>query len=89
VCVVPAMLFKDVFVRKILWTVVAVIGLAALAAPPAHAGATCKIVPSFCPPPPAGGGGGGTQSVPEPATLGVLAAGVAAALAARRRRNKK
>jgi PEP-CTERM motif len=46
----------------------------------------CKILPFLCPPAP--GGNGPPKSVPEPATIAVLAAGVAASLAARRRRNK-
>jgi hypothetical protein len=74
-------------VRNIIWALLALVGMVGFAAPPAYAGATCKIVPSWCPPPP---GGGGTTSVPEPATLGVLAMGAcAAALAAAKRRGKK
>jgi hypothetical protein len=69
------------------WTLLALAALVTFGLP-AHANSTCKVVPSWCPPP-TGGGGGGT-SVPEPATLAVLAAGVCAAgLAHRRRRNKK
>jgi hypothetical protein len=67
------------------------LAFAALAtfAPLAQAsGIICRILPFLCPPAP-GTGGGGT-SVPEPATLAVLAVGACAAgLAARRRRNKK
>jgi len=47
------------------------------AAGPAQAAVTCRIVPSLCPPEPHKGGKG--DSVPEPATLAVLAAGAAAA----------
>ena len=72
--------------RTLTWSLVAASALAGLQAPPAYAGATCKIVPSWCPPPP---DGGGPSSVPEPATMTVLALGACAAgIAARRRRRK-
>jgi PEP-CTERM motif len=71
--------------RKVIWTLLALAGLLTLAAPPAMAGATCQLVPSWCPPAPPGSGGG-KAPVPEPATLAVLGAGAAAALAARRRK---
>jgi hypothetical protein len=74
-------------VRNVVSALLITVGLLALGTPPAEAGVTCKIVPSWCPPPP-GGGGGGT-SVPEPATLIVLAVGACAAGLAVRRRNKK
>jgi hypothetical protein len=78
--------------RKLTLAMIAVASLLALSVSPAHAGATCKIIPSFCPPPPGGGGGGGggggSQSVREPATLVLLAAGAAAGIAAARRRRK-
>jgi len=63
-----------------------VAGALVVGATSADAGTTCKVVPSWCPPPP--GGGGGT-SVPEPASLAVLAMGACAAAIAARRRNKK
>lgn len=70
-------------VRNVILAVVMTVGVLALGATPAYAGSSCKLVPSFCPPAPGGGG-----AVPEPGTLGVLAAGALAAVAARRR-NKK
>ena len=72
----------------LVWSLVAVVGLVGLQAPEAHAGATCSLVPSWCPPAP-GGGGGGSSTVPEPATLTVLALGAAAAGIASRRRPRK
>jgi hypothetical protein len=80
-------------VKNIIWSLVAVAALGVAGTTPAYAasGGTsiiCKILPFLCPPSPVGGGGG-KPSVPEPATLAVLGAGVAASLAARRRRNKK
>jgi len=76
-----------VAVRNIIWALLAALGMVLSGAQTAQAAATCKVVPSWCPPAP--GGSGGTESVPEPATLGVLAMGAwAAALAASRRRKK-
>jgi len=73
-------------VRNIFWALLVALGVVALGSEPASAGATCKVVPSWCPPAP--GGSGGTNSVPEPATLGVLAMGACAAAVAARRRRK-
>jgi hypothetical protein len=75
--------------RELIWVLVATVGALAFGTAPAQAAVTCKVIPSLCPPPPHEGHGG-KESVPEPATLGVLAAGAAAAaLAARSRRGKK
>lgn len=77
--------------KNLMWTVVAVAALGIAGTTPAYAGSgslLCKVLPFLCPPSPVGGGGG-TPSVPEPETLAVLGAGVAASLAARRRRAKK
>ena len=73
--------------RNMIWSLVAVASVLVLGAPEANAGATCTIIPSMCPPPSPGSGGKGS-SVPEPATLAVLAAGAAAAGIANRRRKK-
>jgi hypothetical protein len=70
---------------KLTLVMIAAATLLALSVSPAHAGATCKIIPTFGPPPPGSGGGGGSQPVPEPATLAPLAAGAAAEIAAARR----
>ena len=73
--------------RRMAWMLAVATAVTISAAGPAQAAVTCRIVPSLCPPEPHKGGKG--DSVPEPATLAVLAAGAAAAgLAARRRRNK-
>ena len=78
--------------KNLMWSFVAVAALGVAGTTPAYAGSgqsiICKILPFLCPPSPVGGGGG-NPSVPEPATLAVLGAGVAASLAARRRRGKK
>ena len=74
-------------VRNIVVSVFIIVGMFAVGTPTADAGTTCKIVPSWCPPSPGGEGGG--SSVPEPASLLVLAAGACAAGLAARRRNKK
>jgi hypothetical protein len=76
----------------------AVTALMALGAPIAEAGATCKIIPSWCPGDSSTKGeshngtiGTTRTSVPEPGTLMLLAAGVTAVGSAvyRRRKNKK
>jgi hypothetical protein len=72
-------------------SLIAIAALGVAGTTPAYAGNSgagliCKILPFLCPPPV--GGGGPPKSVPEPATMAVLAAGVAASLAARRRRDK-
>jgi hypothetical protein len=75
---------------------VAIVGLAVIGTPLAEAGVTCKFVPSWCPAtdknaPPAANGGSSTAtktSVPEPATLMLLAAGASAVGVAMRRRRK-
>ncbi len=72
--------------RNILLALVAVVAVVAFGASPAHAGATCKVVPTWCPPTTPGGGG---SPVPEPGTLAVLAAGALGAKLAAARRNKK
>jgi hypothetical protein len=74
-------------VKKLSLAAMVAVALVAGATSSVQAGTTCKVVPSWCPPPP-GGGGGGT-SVPEPASLAVLAVGACAAALAARRRNKK
>jgi hypothetical protein len=74
-------------VRRTAWALVIAGSFLAVAAMPAQAGGTCKIVPSMCPPAAPGSGGG---KVPEPASMTILGVGaLAAGLAARRRRNKK
>jgi hypothetical protein len=78
---------QEKLVRKTTSTLVILVGLLGLGVPPAEAGVTCKVAPSWCPPPP--GGQNGDTSVPEPATLAVLAAGACVAGLAARRRNKK
>jgi hypothetical protein len=78
-------------VKNLSLSIVAILALGVGAVSPAYAssgggGLICKILPFLCPPAP--GGNGPPKSVPEPATMAVLAAGVAATLAARRRRDK-
>jgi hypothetical protein len=77
--------------KNTIWTIIAVAALGALGTTPAHAsgggGFLCNIpiIGQFlCPPSPGGGGGGG--SVPEPASLAILAAGAGLVGAAVRRR---
>ena len=79
-----------------IWSLVAVAALAAASTTPAYASGggnwLCNI-PIFgqylCPPAPPGSGGGGGNSVPEPATVAVLAAGAGLVGAALRRRRPK
>ena len=78
--------------RKVGLALIAVTAVLSFAAPMANAGEVlgCKIVKTMCPAdPPANYKGDGTHSVPEPATLTLLGAGVAAvgAAIARRRKN--
>jgi PEP-CTERM motif len=77
---------KGMHMKNMLWVLLAMVAVVSLGATPAHAGQTCKVVPSMCPPAP---GGGGATSVPEPASLLVLAMGAGAAAIAARRRKKK
>jgi hypothetical protein len=72
--------------KNMLWVLLAVVVVVSLEVTPAHAGTTCKVVPSLCPPAP---GGGSPTSVPEPASLLVLGIGAGAAALAARRRGKK
>jgi hypothetical protein len=53
----------------------------------AHAAATCKMIPQFCPP--IEQDNGGPSEVPEPATIALLAAGVGALGLRAYRRNKQ
>ena len=82
--------------KNTIWTIIAVAMLGALGTTPAHAssggGFLCNlpiIGKLLCPPTPGGGGGGGGNSVPEPASLAILAAGAGMVGAAVRRRRMR
>ena len=79
--------------RKLGWALIGVTAFTAFGLQTAVAGETCKIVPSWCPADRDTGHGEQARatSVPEPATLMLLGAGVSAvgAAALRRRKNKK
>jgi PEP-CTERM motif len=73
-------------IKNIAWTLAASALLLPLATGPVDAGVTCKIVPTWCPPDHDHDRG---TSVPEPATIAVLALGACAAGLAARARKKK
>jgi hypothetical protein len=73
--------------RKVMLGVLACAWMAA-GAPAAHSlGATCSVIPSWCPAPVHDPGSPGT-STPEPGTLGLLALGAAASVGMLRRKKK-
>ncbi len=78
--------------KNTIWMIIAVAALGALGTTPAHAsggGFLCGIPiigKLLCPPSPGGGGG---NSVPEPASLAILAAGAGMVGAAVRRRRMR
>jgi PEP-CTERM motif len=79
--------------KNTIWSLVAAATLAAMGTTPVYASGgqawycSIPIIGRYlCPPAP--GGGGGTHSVPEPASLAVLAAGAGLVAAAVRRRRR-
>ena len=65
--------------------------IVAISAPAAHAGQSCKWIPSWCPAqsdPDPGNSGHHDHSVPEPGTLGLLVMGAAASIGMLRRKKR-
>jgi hypothetical protein len=80
--------------KNTIWSLVAAATLAAMGTTPVYASGgrawycNIPIIGQYLCPPAPGGGGGGTHSVPEPASLAVLAAGAGLVAAAVRRRRR-